>query len=443
MRKFHAAVCAILILTLTACGTRQHGSSDTGSISFKLQVQRPVTVSRIAAQSADICTDYGITVINVNVSTLSGVAVGYESWSCSDHEGIITDVTAGTGYTIRITGTVGGSILWRGEKSGVSVTGGETTDTGLITMDYTGNDITPPGITSTTPSDGATGIPVTSIITAKFSEDMAASSINDSTFTLTLSTEGIAVPGTVVYDDHSHTATFLPSEILEYSTTYTANLTTDIEDMAGNNIDPEYTWSFTTESWPAAAPLAPTSIVAASGNGQNTITWDATPAATSYNVYWATATGVTKAPDTYTGFANITTNTYTHTGLLNQTLYYYVVTSENIFGESDESYEIASSPGALDANPPIGFVSINDGADLTNSTGVILSIAASSTKGITHMFISNDNITIGPSTPWEAYTTSKTWELTEGFGRKDVYVWFKDSTGIYNTTPVSDTINLN
>ncbi|MCC7201692.1 MAG: Ig-like domain-containing protein [Nitrospirae bacterium] len=445
MRKFHAAVCAVLILTLTACGASQSGSSDTGSISFKLQVKRPVTVFPVAAASADICTDYDISFINANVVVPpSNDPVGYGYWDCSLHEGIIGDVPAGRGYTIRLTGTVGGSILWSGEKSGVSVTGGEITDAGLIIMDYKGPDEIPPEISSTTPSDGAGDVPVTSVITATFNEDMAASSINDSTFILRAG--GIAIPGTVVYDDHSRTATFLPSAILDYSKSYTANLTTGVEDMAGNNIDPDYSgsqWDFITESEPAAAPLAPTRIVAASGNGQNTITWDATPAATSYNIYWATASGVTKA--TPAKIADITTNTYTHTDLSNQTFYYYVVTSENSFRESDESYEIASSPGALDAdaNPPIGFISINDGAASTTSTAVILSIAASSTKGITHMFISNDNITIGSSTPWEAYTTSKSWELTEGLGRKDVFVWFKDSTGIYNTTPVPATINLN
>ena len=181
MRKPYFILYIILLIFLTACGSNQHSLSDTGSISFNLELSRPTTTSRAAAAtSADICTDFGMTVINVNVFSSSGATVAAGNWSCSAHEGTITDVPAGADYTIRITGTVtGGTIAWRGEKSGVGVTAGETTPAGAITMTYTGNDITPPDITSTAPLLDATSVPVTTMITAKFSEKMAASSIND------------------------------------------------------------------------------------------------------------------------------------------------------------------------------------------------------------------------------------------------------------------------
>src|SRR3990170_1573733 len=82
----HLILYVLLLLLLTACGSNQPTSPDTGSISFKLQLSRPTTTSRAAAAlPADICTDYGITNINVNVFNSSGAAVAAGNWSCSAH----------------------------------------------------------------------------------------------------------------------------------------------------------------------------------------------------------------------------------------------------------------------------------------------------------------------------------------------------------------------
>src|SRR3972149_551384 len=197
MIKPYYVLCIILLLFMTACGSNQHASSDTGSISFNLELSRPTTMSRAAAAtSANICTDYGILYINAKVVNSSGSEVSSGNWLCSVHQGTIEGVPSGADYTVRITGTLtGGTIAWRGEASGVGVTAGEITSAGIITMVYTGNDIVPPEIISITPSDQDTGIPVTSIITARFSETMAASFINDSTFILTMKNGATPVSG--------------------------------------------------------------------------------------------------------------------------------------------------------------------------------------------------------------------------------------------------------
>src|SRR3990172_3256717 len=101
MRKPYFILYIILLTSLTACGSNQHASSDTGSISFKLQLSRPTTTSRAAAAtSADICEDYGITTINASVLNSSGATVTSVSWSCSAHEGIITGVQVASDYTV-------------------------------------------------------------------------------------------------------------------------------------------------------------------------------------------------------------------------------------------------------------------------------------------------------------------------------------------------------
>ena len=391
-----------------------------------------------AATTADICKDYGITHINAKVLNSSGAEVVLDDWECSRHSGTIYDVPAGADYTVRITGTVAGiPNVWSGEKRGISVTaGGPPTSAGVITMTYNGDDNVSAIIVSSTPSSEATGVPVTSLITARFSEKMAVSTINDSTFTLN---NGAApVIGSVVYDAGTLSADFRPSSILLYSTTYTATLTTDIEDMAGNKMGSVYEWRFTTEDRPSpdTIPEAPAGLIAASGNSQIKITWDAVPAATSYNIYWSETSGVTKA--TGTKISDITTTSYTHTNITNGTNYYYVATSGNRYGESIESYEIASAPGSIDTNPPSGSVIINDNAGSTTSTDVTLLLLSSSTRGIFQMCISNTTT----CSTWEPYTTSKLWTLTTGGGLKFVYAWFKDSAGTSNATPYFATITL-
>ena len=438
MRKPYYIPYIILLLIITACGSYQNVLSDTGSISFNLELSRPTTMLRAAAAiSANVCTDYGIVFINAKVINSSGSEVSSGNWSCSVHQGTIEGVPSGADYTVRITGTLtGGTIAWRGEASGVGVTAGEITPAGIIIMVYTGNDIVPPEIISITPSDQDTGVPVTSIITAKFSETMAASFINDSTFILTMKNGAIPVSGSVSYDVPTRSAGFVPAANLSYSTEYSATLTTDIEDMAGNKMESVYSWNFTTEDPPAGPPDVPAGLIAASGNGQVTLTWDAVPAATSYNIYWSETSGVLKT--TGTPIPDITTNSYTHTDLTNGKIYYYVVTSKNNDGESNDSYEISSAPGSIDGALPTGAISINNEADSTESTEVTLSLSSSSTRGISQMCISNTTT----CSSWEPYTTSKLWTLTTGDGFKFVYVWFKDSTGASNAEPYFDTINL-
>jgi hypothetical protein len=104
-------------------------------------------------------------------------------------------------------------------------------------------DTIPPAVNDTNPVDSATGLAVDAGITATFSEAMQASTVNATTFTL-----DNGVTGTVSYDTNSTTATFTPASNLNSDTTYTATITTDAEDMAGNGLQANHSWSFTTQS---------------------------------------------------------------------------------------------------------------------------------------------------------------------------------------------------
>jgi fibronectin type 3 domain-containing protein len=98
----------------------------------------------------------------------------------------------------------------------------------------------------------------------------------------------------------------------------------------------------------ATLPLPePTGVTATPGNGQVTIAWTAVTDATSYNIYWSTAPGVTIASGTkIIGAAS----PYVQLGLSNGTAYYYIVTAVNKDGESGPSLQVSAIPSA--APPP-------------------------------------------------------------------------------------------
>jgi inhibitor of cysteine peptidase len=116
----------------------------------------------------------------------------------------------------------------------------------------------------------------------------------------------------------------------------------------------------------APGPPAPTGVSASAGNGQATISWNAVSGATSYNIYWSTTSGVTKTSGTkITGAAS----PYSHTGLINGTTYYYIVTAVNSFGESSESSQVSATPttgsGLI---PTISSLSTNSAAPMSQLT---------------------------------------------------------------------------
>jgi len=108
-----------------------------------------------------------------------------------------------------------------------------------------------PGVVSVTPAQGATGVVITTPVTATFSIAMNSASITTSTFTV-VGPGGTAVAGTVAYS--GMTATFTPSAALAYGTTYTATVTTGVSSPGGAELIGPYVWSFTTVTAPPPPP---------------------------------------------------------------------------------------------------------------------------------------------------------------------------------------------
>jgi chitodextrinase len=109
-------------------------------------------------------------------------------------------------------------------------------------------DNTPPSITLTSPSNGASGVNTGTEVTVTFNEDIDPTTITASTFTLR-DPANIAVPAQIFYDAPSKTVTLRPTSSLLTQTAYTALVkggAGGVMDLAGNPMGNNVTWSFTT-----------------------------------------------------------------------------------------------------------------------------------------------------------------------------------------------------
>src|SRR5450759_1802981 len=153
------------------------------------------------------------------------------------------DLVANTDYTAAIT-------------TGAKNTAGDALASNFTWSFTTGAiaDVTKPTSISTDPVTTATGVALNKVITFTFSEPMAPSTINATTFTLMQGTT--AVPGAVTYT--GTTAKFTPTANLAPNLIYTATITTGATDVAGNALAANSVLTFTTGA--IADVIKPTSI---------------------------------------------------------------------------------------------------------------------------------------------------------------------------------------
>jgi Big-like domain-containing protein len=371
------AICIVLSSFFSACsgsGSNAQNSGNsgdtnalppgTGGISFRL-VMQPASGSgaHILTPAFNSCADYALSTIAATVT--SGTAtVTSNSWPCALHQGVILGVPAGSNYTVQVKGLSSGLTTWSGLASSITVTPGQVTNAGTITMSYVGGNTTSPTVTLIGPNSNptsTTNVPITDRFNVDFSQPMAISTITSTNITLNSG----AVAGTVSYNSASNTAAFIPASTspLLYNTSYTLQVTTCvtgscIKDTAGIQLsNTSYTNTFTTESAPTGTANAPASLTTIPGNGQVTLDWPAVNGAISYNVYYSTSPGVTTATGTQIPVAG---SPAVHLGLTNGTTYYYIVTAVNTFGESLASAQSSTTPAFPTGNPlPPASLAVN------------------------------------------------------------------------------------
>ena len=147
------------------------------------------------------------------------------------------DLAASTTYTATLTG---GTAAIRDMANNPL-----TTTSWTFTTAAASTDTTPPVWTGRIPSaNGATGVSRTANVTIAFNEPVQ--NVTTTTFTLVpTTTGGPVVPATVTFNSTSGRWVLNPSSTLAATTQYTATVTTDVTDLAGNHFAGT-TWNFTT-----------------------------------------------------------------------------------------------------------------------------------------------------------------------------------------------------
>jgi len=241
---FVAILLIILIISATGC-------SDQGS-SNKHNTPPTVVSAAPPSAAAGACPNTMVTVtfseamnpatINATTFTLTGPALaavaGVVSYDVASETATFSpsaSLALNTLYTATVT-------------TGAQDTFANAMATNFVWTFTTGNTAClagPPTVVSMAPPNGTAGVCPNTVAVAAFSEAMNPSTISAMTFTLT-GPAAAAVTGQVVYDAPDYVATFTPASNLALNTTYTATITTGAQDLMGNALAVDATWSFTT-----------------------------------------------------------------------------------------------------------------------------------------------------------------------------------------------------
>jgi hypothetical protein len=125
-------------------------------------------------------------------------------------------------------------------------------------------DKTAPTVSGTSPHHGATGIAVDTSVAVTFSEAMDPLTVTSATLILRRGTAVVA--GTVNFT--GVTAILNPTSALLPNTSYTGTVTTGVSDLAGNTMEIDYGWSFTTGDLPdTTAPSVSSTVPAPAATG--------------------------------------------------------------------------------------------------------------------------------------------------------------------------------
>ena len=244
--------------TLTLNGTTYAKGLGTHAVS-EVVVAVPSDCTRFAAAVGvdDEVGAKGSVVFQVFVATTKLFDSGVMTGSSATQQ---VDVAVTPGSQVRL--AVGSAI------SGISHDHADWASARFACSAGSGGDTTPPTITASTPSSGATGVSVSVSPTATFSEPMDAATVDSTTFSLLQQGSTTPVAAAVSYNAGALTATLDPAQDLAAGATYTATVrggSSGVEDAAGNALASDVSWSFTTAN--PASNTQPTATIATPAAG--------------------------------------------------------------------------------------------------------------------------------------------------------------------------------
>lgn len=168
--------------------------------------------------------------------------------------------------------------------------------------------------------------------------------------------------------------------------------------------------------------LAPTKITFKLGGGTIELTWQFSGDTTKVKEYRVYRRGASEAA--FRRIASVTARRYRDLSLTVGTAYQYQITAVNKSNlEGDHSETVTVTAAAFG-------VLINNGAKFTNRRLVQLVFNAPNNTAL--MMLANDPAFTGAS--WEAFSSTKAWELTSGDGAKNVYAKFRTSADAESET---------
>jgi Bacterial Ig-like domain len=256
-----------------ATGAGGNTSSASNSVTVTVEKAAP-TVSDVypadgatgAGRNTDIAASFSepmdpatfttstVTLVKEGTTTPISARVGYyesngyyKVWLSPPYEqGFYLD--AKTKYTVKIKGGTNGvkDLAGKPLANGNQASGDYwwTFTTGDAPGVY---DTIAPKVYSVFPKDGDTGVDPTTDVTATFTKDMLASSINGQTFKLFRKGSTTKLAATVSYPDlnsPSYTAKLDPRDSLRSGVTYKAVVITGAKDLAGNSLAQQKAWFF-------------------------------------------------------------------------------------------------------------------------------------------------------------------------------------------------------
>ncbi|MFW5782765.1 MAG: Ig-like domain-containing protein, partial [Candidatus Muiribacteriaceae bacterium] len=127
-----------------------------------------------------------------------------------------------------------------------------------------------PYVMMTSPVENAVDVSIDSMITAKFSEKIDSGSLSGNF--LLKDPEG-EIPARMNYDEMTQKAILEPEHKLEFGTSYTAVISKDVKDLAGNTMEKDKVWNFKVEATPDTTP--PTIVFYEPAAGRRDVSLDA------------------------------------------------------------------------------------------------------------------------------------------------------------------------
>jgi hypothetical protein len=235
MFLFIAMLCIVLIV---GC-KKDDDNNNTPKVIPTVTSTNPINTATEIAINGKISATFSVfmdsstvTLTNFTLKQGSGNVIGTVGYTDKTAKFSPTsNLVANTLYTATIT-------------KGVKSKTGQTLANDYVWSFTTGtiSDITLPTVTQTNPANNATGVVLNHLIVTTFSEPLDQSTITSLTYLVKQGS--LSVSGTIT--STGTTATFTPASNLSPNNIYTVTVTTGVKDMAGNAIDRNQTFSFTT-----------------------------------------------------------------------------------------------------------------------------------------------------------------------------------------------------